>query len=103
MAVLLYSNFVFAKNNCFKESELKGRHEMVQKFIHGQSQEAIKLFEEFCKINADKVTCLTKTAPSAEQKAATTEIMNGKPCGQLSPIKNMDNTVTLYFFDSQKK
>lgn len=103
-AVLFFvSSLGFADSKCYKAGEIKGRNEMVQKFIHGPSEEAVKLFEQFCKDNAVKVTCLTKTVSAADEKKTTTELMSGKICGELSPIKNKDGTVTLYFFDSVKK
>ena len=97
------SGVCFANSNCYKEPEIKGRNQMVQKFIHGPSGEAAKSFEQFCKDNAPKVTCLTKIVPATDEKKMTTEMMAGKPCGEMSHIKNADSTVTLYFFDSQKK
>ena len=104
ISIMLFAPGVcFANSKCYKDPEIKGRNAMVQKFIHGPSNEASKLFEQFCKENASKVTCLTKTVPAADEKKTTTEMMAGKSCGELSPIKNSDNTVTLYFFDSKVK
>lgn len=97
------SGVCFANSNCYKEPEIKGRNQMVQKFIHGPSDQAVKLFDQFCKDNASKVTCLIKIVPAFDEKKISAEMMAGKPCGELSPIKNKDNTVTLYFFDSKKK
>lgn len=104
VAVLFFvSSLCFASSNCYKPGDIKGRNQMVQKFIHGPSDEAVKLFEQFCKDYAQKVICLTKTVPSADEKKTTIKMMSGKSCGQLSSIKNNDGTVTLYFFDSVKK
>lgn len=104
VAVLFFvSNLSLASSKCYKAGEIKGRNEMVQKFIHGPSDEAVKLYEQFCKDNSAKVTCITKTVPAADGKKTTSEIMSGKSCGEVSPIKNNDGTVTLYFFDSAKK
>ena len=95
--------FQWSKNHYFGEPEIKGRNAMVQKFIHGPFGEALKLFEQFCKDNVSKVTCLTKTVPASDEQKTKAEMMAGKSCGELSSIKNPDNTVTLYFFDSKEK
>jgi hypothetical protein len=95
----LISSSVFAKPPCFTDEEIKGRYEMVQNFRHQKNEYAVRSYEKFCKENAEKVTCATKTVPAKEQKAATSELMKGKSCGQTTLIKNNDDTVTLYFFD----
>ena len=104
ISIMVFTSGVcFANSKCYKDPEIKGRNAMVQKFIHGPSGEASKLFEQFCKDNASKVTCLTKTVSAADEKKTTAEMMSRKSCGELSPVKNPDNTVTLYFFDSKVK
>ncbi len=102
LILIFASSISFASSNCYQAPEIKGRDLMVQKFIHGPADEAIKLFEKFCKDNASKVTCSTKTVPAADEKKVTSEMMSGKSCCELSPIKNKDGQVTLYFFDSAK-
>ena len=93
----------FAKSACYSAKELNGRNEMVRKFIRGQNDEAGKLFNQFCKNNSDKVTCSKTTVSNDKVKQSASEIMRGKGCGELSPLRNKDNTTTLYFFDSKRK
>lgn len=90
----------FAKSTCYASRELKGRDEMVQKFIHGPEAEAAKIFVQFCRTNAGKVKCSRTTVPNSQARQMTAKIMAGKNCGQLSPIVHQNNTTTLYFFDS---
>lgn len=100
--VTLASISGFAESKCVQAAELKGRDELAQKFIHSQP-DAPQAFAQFCKDNAAKVSCKTKTMAILEVKKATSEMMKGHPCAQLSSVKNTSNTSTLYFFDASRK